>query len=136
MWYYELMSELTNNSKDQASSEPELEQLVNLAESLGFRETEEMVRLRESLDAQNLDETREKLINYQIGGENEVDKLDSSKRTHAQIGLIIASARVYHQLGLSENFIEAIEDAITYADNMGLPETVRDLEELLNKSSH
>ena len=104
--------------------------------TLAFVETVQMQLLRQQMVSlereaeKSEDEFKGHITDYQDLSAQEIDKIqDQNLYPKAQIGLIIASAGIYHTAGRFQNYQEAMEDAITYADNMGYKDVTQGLKE-------
>lgn len=104
--------------------------------SLGFVETDQMQVIRQQIsgidkEAEGSEEEfRRYIIGYQDLAAREIDRIqDQDLYPKAQIGLTVASAAIYHSFGNTQKYREALDDAITYADNMGYKDVTRDLRE-------
>lgn len=119
--------------KDKLRLDMHKDYLLGLMESdLGLKETQDMRALRQTMDATSFESDGELFkslyLKYQILGEQEVDKLNDVLRPKGQIGLIVASAVIWtSQESQGDSFHEAINDAITYSENMGFVDIVRKL---------
>lgn len=125
------MNEGTNNpTPENPEEEKSVEQeLLELAQTLGFLETGEMVRIRESIKGEeDLEEIKNRLIDYHKKGQEVAGKDPTHK---GRIALIIAFAGIYHRLGMGNNFEENIADAMDYARNSGFMDIVESLREYL-----
>lgn len=115
-----------------------LERLFEFTQnSLGFTEDQQMQLIRHQacaialVDDETQDQFRILTTKYQSLASEPIDHIaDLQERARAQIGLIVASAYIYHSANKPESYREAIQDALVYADNMGFEDVVRELKEL------
>lgn len=122
------MNELSKCIEENIPLTPD-QKLHNYAQSLGAIETEKMQELRELISKEeDIGMLREKFGEYQMAGDEEIGKLEGESQIKRQIGLLVATAGLYYKLGLEEVFYDTLDDAITYAENAGLPEIVDNLQ--------
>lgn len=107
-----------------------------LAESLGFRETPELKQLRSALitnhERGEEPEQLEAIVElYKMLGEAEVEQFQGQDYMKAQIGLIIATARLRQAIGSTELALEDLTDAAEYADNIGMSKVADELQDAI-----
>jgi hypothetical protein len=107
------------------------EELQDLAEELGFFETNEMREIRAEF-AQNNDPEgwQEKIRSYGLLGHQEVEKLKDDEYSRAQIGYTVVIAGIYLTSGRLPEARQDIADAIEYAGFMGYDDVVKELRRL------
>ncbi len=104
-----------------------------LPETLGFVETEELGQLRGQLvEAMSAGaDVKELATRYHLLAEEVVNQREGDDFAKAQIGLIVQMGLIRRDGGRSENYAEDLQDALTYADNMGFADVMPVLEEAL-----
>jgi len=112
------------------SGEAEGSPIDSLPESLGFTETEELRQIRGELVEAMAGgaDTVELTTNYQSLGEEEVGKHEGIDFSKAQIGLIVQMALIRRDGGRWDACLNDLQDALTYAENMGFTDLVPTLE--------
>lgn len=110
--------------------------ITTLIEQTGFRETPELSNLRRQI-VDGLLTLREIYplpahilhlrTNYQIRAEEIIDQLLPEDFAKAQIGLIIAQAKMFQDARWNNRFLAEIQDALTYAENMGFDDIAQTL---------
>ncbi len=102
-----------------------------LPETLGFVETPELVELRGQLVeaiASGRGETKELATRYHLLAEEVVNQREGADYAKAQIGLIVQMGLIRRDGGRVDHYAEDLEDALTYAWNERLDDTVATLE--------
>lgn len=102
-----------------------------LPETLGFVETPELSQLRGQLAeviAFGSEEVRELAIRYHSLAEEVVNQREGEDYRKAQIGLIVHMGLIRRDGGRTDHYVEDLEDALTYAWNERLEDTVATLE--------
>jgi len=101
-----------------------------LPAALGYKETRQLRRAHRKVVrairlSTDLAAARPAWIRYQELAEAVINTKPDEHQAfaRAQIGLIIAKAGIWYEAGVTVRYLEEIEDAFTYADNMGLVET-------------
>lgn len=128
----------SGETPEHISPEPEVtetsenREIDDLPERLGFLETPELRLLREAtIDAFVVGEeeqTKELRDHYQRVGEEVVDQLQGEEYTKAQIGLMVSLANLRRDSGKIDAYNDDLDDALTYASNMGYDDVVLTLE--------
>lgn len=98
---------------------PKIDQLP---EALGFEPTEELVQLRPVLTEamrSKSDNLKDIAIKYQELGEQVVNAKQGEDFTLAQIGQSIDKALIRRDAGNLQDYLDDLEDALVYADQMG-----------------
>lgn len=97
--------------------------IEKLPEVLGFTETQELSQLRGQLVeaiAADSEEVRELATQYHLLAEEIVNQRQGEEFTKAQIGLIVAMGLIQREGGRIDDYVKELQDALTYANNMGL----------------
>lgn len=120
--------------------EPSSHLLNQLIEELGFRETPQLLNLRAQI-IHELSSLREvsplpaQLIylrtQYHLKAEAVVNQLPPEQFSKAQIGLIIATAKMFQEANWHGRFLEEITDASIYARGMGFNDLAQTLQTFL-----
>lgn len=105
-----------------------------LPEALGYVETEELGLLRRHLIEAMASDTgvRDLATQYHLLAEEVVNQHRGGEFAKAQVGLILRMGLIRRDSGRTDDFIEDLHDALTYADNLGLTDIVLLLEETLD----
>ena len=106
-----------NEPKDIESGQPKTaERLTDIAVSIGFVETSDLVEKRNALkSAETIEIFKDKLNVYLKDAEDIVGQVDDELYPKAQIGLILTTASIYYSQGLLSDSSEAVKDAWEYA---------------------
>jgi hypothetical protein len=120
-------------------SSPENNDAVNdLPAELGFIESAELLELRdqikEAIAADDKERIAELIRQYALEGENVVNQKQGEDFPKAQIGLIVAKALIWKEVGRTDDYYPSdINDALMYAEGMGYDEVAKTLREALEK---
>jgi hypothetical protein len=107
--------------------------LQQLAEELGFHETEQLTELRDQIALTgSLNDAILLYHDYERLGRHEVDARSGQEGTRAQLGLQVALARVWHEQGDLDRFCESLHGALMLADGLGYLQTVEAIDDILN----
>lgn len=133
-WYNQVMEQdifsehLPRWQEKDLQSQDDLEAL---AEKLGFVETIRLSQIRDALTeayACGAERAIPFLIEqYQMHGETVVEQQQGQAYAAAQVGLIIATARLRRDVGMVDAALEDIKDAAEYAGNIGLDDVAAEL---------
>ena len=99
--------------------------------ALGYKETRQLRQAHRSVvralrHSAEPAAARPAWLRYQELAEAMINTIPNEPRAlfaRAQIGLIIAKAGIWYEAGVTARYLEELEDAFTYADNMGFVET-------------
>lgn len=109
----------------------------DLPAELGFIENDELVELRsqirEAVAVGDEERVRKLAYLYTLEGEKVVEQKQGADFPKAQIGLIIAKARVWKEAGRSDVYPGDLYDSLTYAEGMGYDEIAKTLRNALDK---
>lgn len=126
---------MTNDNEQEFSGKTTEELLLIYSTELGLIETNAMVEIRQLIkQTDNIDELKRLVTDYQLKGHEIVNGKTGHDFTKAQVGLIVASAGIYHSKSLLNEFREGIEDAVTYSVNIGEIETANKLRGVLTSN--
>jgi hypothetical protein len=134
------MSEQPNEGFSPESTPISIEQIIaenhariiRMASELGFREDSKMQEIRaRGVKDENGQISYENLILWRDLAEKEVDRIsDIDIRGIAQVGMLITQTLFYLEARMSDEFYEAVEDAIVYARTWKLDAVVAELDKL------
>lgn len=101
----------------------------SLAAEFGVTVTPEMQTVVDEIKALEAGSERfgKLLGRFQELAEAEIDRMDQDSRSRAQIGLIVATSDVLREAGMEEEAEENLEDARSYANNMGFDDLAEKL---------
>lgn len=123
---------MANDNEQEFPKQTTEELLLTYSAGLGLIETNIMVEIRQLIkQTDNVDDLERLVTDYQVNGHEAVNGKTGREFPLAQIGLIVASAGIYHSKGLLNEFREGVEDAITYAVNIGEIEAANKLRSVL-----
>jgi hypothetical protein len=120
------MKETESFNPEEENLERAISKLSDLSRELGFVSNQEIEDLLD-LAAEN---TEELISKWRPLAEAVVERVRGDAWHKAQIGLLVEEARLILQTGKVDEFISSIDDAIFYADQIGLEEIVQDLDTL------
>lgn len=133
------MSEQPNIETSPEEPQKTQEQLLNekrslietLSVQLGFIESSDMKEVRTQIIDEEGHISSETLSVWRDQAEELVNTIqDKELFKKAQIGLLVTKALVYLDANMPDEFYEDIDDAIMYAENLGLEEVVERLRAL------
>ena len=133
------MSEQPNIETSPEEPQKTQEQLLNekrslietLSVQLGFIESSDMKEVRTQIIDEEGHISSETLSIWRDQAEELVNTIqDKELFKKAQIGLLVTKALVYLDANMPDEFYEDIDDAIMYAENLGLEEVVERLRAL------
>ena len=107
----------------------------DLPEVLGYQETEEIAQLRGQLVEAMLHgaDTKDLANQYQLLAEVVVNQRRGNDFIRAQIGLTVQMALIRHDGGRIEACVEDLENALEYAENLGLHDVVALLDRVIGQ---
>jgi hypothetical protein len=105
--------------------------------ALGFVEAEELAQLRGQLvEAMAADsDVKELATRYHLLAEAVVNQREGDNFAKAQIGLIVQMGLMRRDGGRNDDYLEDLQDAVTYADNMGFDDIVKVLHEAISSQA-
>ncbi len=124
-------------AEQESGLELERPQVDTLPETLGFVETEELGQLRGELVeaiAADSEEVKELATRYHLLGEEVVNQQEDEDYAKAQIGLIVQMGLIRRDGGKVDQYKEDLQDALTYAWNERLDDTVAVLEAAIQET--
>ena len=115
-------------------------QLEELAEQLGFIETDELRQIRDATieaSASGREELLRELIEqYQISSELLTGEIQGHAYADTQIGLIIATATLRRDCGRIYACLQDLDDAVAYAKNMDYDLLATQLQDIIIALEH
>jgi len=116
-------------TRDRQPGDPESEHLLSQAEGFGYVETTAMreARARISVLISQAPETSEAEVELEEAEDDYLKLADHEEALYGakfQVGLLISKATAWRDAGKLDFYLEDLEDALTYADNMGFTDTV------------